>query len=168
MNLKSISVSGVMNTNVKTVNEDKNIMSACKVMQKNNIGCVIVVTIAGDGTPVGIITERDVVKVLSKENPGLLHFALWKIMSKPLITIENSASLEEAISTMSRKKIRRLVVLDKNNKMVGILTQRDIFKVIEGNPDLLSDLYNESFSPHFKELYERLSKYRFDDLVPEV
>jgi hypothetical protein len=29
-------------------------------------------------------------------------------------------------------------------------------------------LYNESFSPHFKELYERLSKYRFDDLVPEV
>ena len=49
MNLATISVSDLMNPGVKTVNEDKNIMSACRVMQENNIGCVIVVTIAGDG-----------------------------------------------------------------------------------------------------------------------
>jgi predicted transcriptional regulator len=42
-----------MNPGIKTVNEDKNIMSACKVMWDNNIGCVIVVTIAGNGTTVG-------------------------------------------------------------------------------------------------------------------
>lgn len=80
MNLESISVSEIMNPIVKTVNEDKNIMSACKTMHKNKIGCVIIVTIAGDETPVGIITERDVMRILSTENPGLLHFALWKLM----------------------------------------------------------------------------------------
>ena len=46
MNLATISVSDLMNSNVKTVNEDKNVTSACKVMDKNNIGCVILVTIA--------------------------------------------------------------------------------------------------------------------------
>lgn len=168
MNLATISVSDLMNSNVKTVNEDKNIMSACKVMHENNIGCVIVVTIAGDETPVGIITERDVVKILSKFNPALFHFALWKVMSKPLVTIEPSSSINDGIKLMTDKKIRRLVVVDRNNKMIGILTQKDIFRVIEKNPSLLAELYGDNFSPSFKEIYERFSQYRFDSLVPDL
>lgn len=168
MNLATIPISDLMNPKVKTVNEDKNIMSACKVMQDNNIGCVIVVTIAGDGTPVGIITERDVVRILSKFNPALVHFALWKVMSKPLIMIEPSASINDAIKLMNDKKIRRLVVVDRNNQMTGIITQKDIFKLIEKNPSLLSEFYTDNFSPSFRETYERSSQYRFDNLAPDI
>ena len=168
MNLATIPVSDLMNPKVKTVNEDKNIMSACKVMQDNNIGCVIVVTIAGDGTPVGIITERDVVRILSKFNPALFHFALWKVMSKPLITIESSASINDAIKLMNDKMIRRLVVLDRNNEMTGIITQKDILKLIEKNPSLLSEFYTDNFSPSYREIYERFSQYRFDNLAPDL
>lgn len=160
MNLATISVSDLMNPGVKTVNEDKNIMSACRVMQENNIGCVIVVTIAGDGTPVGIITERDVVRILSKFNPALVHFALWKVMSKPLITIEPSASINDATKLMNDKKIRRLVVVDRNNKMSGILTQNDVFRAIDKNPNLFSEIYGENFSSKFKEIYEKYNQYR--------
>ena len=160
MNLVTISVSDLMNPKVKTVNEDKNIMSACKVMQENNIGCVIVVTIAGDGTPAGIITERDVVRILSKFNPALVHFALWKVMSKPLFTIEPSASINDAIRLMNDKKIRRLVVVDRNNKMSGILTQNDVFRAVDKNPNLLSEFYGENFSSKFKEIYEKYNQYR--------
>ena len=160
MNLATISVSDLMNPGVKTVNEDKNIMSACRVMQENNIGCVIVVTIAGDGTPVGIITERDVVRILSKFNPALVHFALWKVMSKPLITIEPSASINDATKLMNDKKIRRLVVVDRNNKMSGILTQNDVFRAIDKNPNLFSEFYGENFSSKFKEIYEKYNQYR--------
>ena len=160
MNLATISVSDLMNPKVKTVNEDKNIMSACRVMQENNIGCVIVVTIAGDGTPVGIITERDVVRILSKFNPALVHFALWKVMSKPLFTIEPSASINDAIRLMNDKKIRRLVVVDRNNKMSGILTQNDVFRAVDKNPNLLSEFYGENFSSKFKEIYEKYNQYR--------
>ena len=150
MNLATISVSDLMNPKVKTVNEDKNIMSACRVMQENNIGCVIVVTIAGDGYPVGIITERDVVRILSKFNPALVHFALWKVMSKPLFTIEPSASINDATKLMNDKKIRRLVVVDRNNKMSGILTQNDVFRAIDKNPNLFSEFYGENFSSKFQ------------------
>lgn len=58
-----------MNPNVKTVNEDKNIMSACRIMKQYDIGCIIVDTMKGDGEPVGMITERDVVRILSKFIP---------------------------------------------------------------------------------------------------
>jgi CBS domain-containing protein len=167
MNLNELSVSEIMNTDVKTVNEDKNIMSACKVMYKNKIGCVIVVTIKGDGTPVGIITERDVVRILSKQNPGLLHFALWKLMSKPLVTVEQSTPIGEAIRIMANKKIRRLLV-KKNGKMIGILTQKDIFKVIYKNPNLLAEFYGENFSPDLKEIYQRFDQFRYYNLLPDL
>ena len=157
-----------MNPNVKTVNEDKNIMSACRLMQQNDIGCIIVVTMKGDGEPVGMITERDVVRILSKFNPALLHFELWKLMSEPLITIEETASVNDAIKIMTNKKIRRLVVVDRKNKMIGILTQKDIFKVIEKNPSLLAEFYGDNFSPSFKETYERFSEYRFENLMPDL
>jgi CBS domain-containing protein len=74
---------------------------------------------------VGIITEGNVVRILSKFNPALVHFALWKVMSKPLITIEPSASINDAIKLMNDKKIRRFVVVDRNNQMTGIITQKD-------------------------------------------
>lgn len=166
--METLSVSNLMNPNVKTVNEDKNIMSACRLMQQNDIGCIIVVTMKGDGEPVGMITERDVVRILSKFNPALLHFALWKLMSKPLITIEETASVNDAIKIMTNKKIRRLVVVDRKNKMIGILTQKDIFKVIEKNPSLLAEFYGDNFSPSFKETYERFSQYRFENLMPDL
>ena len=78
-------------------------------------------------------------------------------MTKPLITIAETASINDAIKIMTNKKIRRLVVVDRKNKMTGILTQKDIFKVIEKNPGLLAEFYGNNFSPRFKEIYERLA-----------
>lgn len=67
---------------------------------------------------------------------------------------------------MNDKKIRRLVVVDKNNEMVGIMTQKDIFKAIEKNPSLLAEFYVDNFPPNFKEIYERFTQYRFENLAP--
>jgi predicted transcriptional regulator len=111
----------------------------------------------------GIITERDVVRILGKLDPNLLQTPLKSLMSKPLITIEQTASINDATKIMNNKKIRRLVVIDKNNKMIGILTQRDIFKAIDKDPDLFSELYGNAFSSKFKEIYERYNKYSLED-----
>jgi CBS-domain-containing membrane protein len=84
-------------------------------------------------------------------------------MTKPLITIEQSASINDATKIMNIKKIRRLVVVDQNNKMIGILTQRDIFKAIDKDPDLFSEFYGNAFSSKFKSIYERYNKYSLED-----
>ena len=88
-------------------------------------------------------------------------------MSIPLITIEESASMTDASKLMNTRKIRRLVVVDRNNKMSGILTQNDIFRAIDKNPNLFSEFYGENFSSKFKEIYEKFNQYRLENLMPE-
>lgn len=129
----------------------------------NNIGSVIIVSHDGNRGPLGIITERDVVRILGKLDPNLLQTPLGTLMSKPIITIEQSASINDATIIMSNKKIRRLVVIDKNDKMIGILTQRDIFKAIDKDPNLFPEFYGNAFSSKFKEIYERYNKYSLED-----
>ena len=163
MHSEKISVSDLMNTKVQTDFEDQNIMSACNIMYANNIGSVIIVTHDMNDGPLGIITERDVVRILGKLDPNLLQTPLRSLMSKPLITIEQSGSINDATKIMNNKKIRRLVVIDKNNRMIGILTQRDIFKAIDKDPDLFSEFYGNAFSSKFKEIYERYNKYSLED-----
>ena len=163
MHSEKISVSDLMNTKVQTDFEDQNIMSACNIMSANNIGSVIIVTYDKNLDPLGIITERDVVRILGKLDPNLLQTPLRSLMSKPLITIEQSASINDATKIMNNKKIRRLVVVDQNNKMIGILTQRDIFKAIDKDPDLFSEFYGNAFSSKFKSIYERFNKYSLED-----
>jgi predicted transcriptional regulator len=167
MSSETISVSKLMNRKVQSDFEDQNIMSACNIMHANNIGSVIIVTRNEDRIPAGIITERDIVRIVGKLNPDLLNTPLKSLMSRPLITIEESASMTDASKLMNTKKIRRLVVVDSNNKMSGILTQNDIFRAIDKNPNLFSEFYGENFSSKFKEIYEKFNQYRLENLMPE-
>jgi predicted transcriptional regulator len=167
MHSEKMSVSNLMNPKVQTDFEDQNIGSACNIMYANNIGCVIIVTRDTSRTPVGIITERDIVRILVKLYPDLLQARLSALMSAPLITIEESASVNDATKLMHNKKIRRLVAVDRNNKMTGILTQRDIFNAIDKDPSLFSEFYGNAFSSKFNEIYERYNKYRLENLLPE-
>ena len=167
MSSETISVSKLMNRKVQSDFEDQNIMSACNIMHAKNIGSVIIVTRNEDRIPAGIITERDIVRIVGKLNPDLLNTPLKSLMSRPLITIEESASMTDASKLMNTKKIRRLVVVDSNNKMSGILTQNDIFRAIDKNPNLFSEFYGENFSAKFKEIYEKFNQYRLENLMPE-
>lgn len=167
MTSETTSVSSLMKRKVQTDFEDQNIMSACNLMQANNIGCVIIVTRNANEVPVGIITERDIVRILGKLNPELLQAPLRTLMSKPVITIEESASIKDASKLMNVKKIRRLVGLDKQNKMTGILTQKDIFGAIYKNPGLFSEFYGDNIPSNFKAIYEKFNQYRLENLMPE-
>ena len=162
MSLESIPLSSYMTKNVKMIPSDKGLFNVCVIMKENKIGSVIVVDESNHKNPIGIITERDIVNYLSSSEGNLL-MQVKEIMSKPLITVEQSASINDATKIMNNKKIRRLVVIDKNNKMIGILTQRDIFKAIDKDPDLFSEFYGNAFSSKFKEIYERYNKYSLED-----
>jgi predicted transcriptional regulator len=73
VSLDSLSVSSIMNKDVKTESENQNILAASKVMRDNDIGCVVVVKVQEkEKTPVGIITERDILRILGKLTLDLL------------------------------------------------------------------------------------------------
>jgi CBS domain-containing protein len=126
-------VRDVMSKDVKVVRPDTTMKEVVATMNKFSIGSIIVVQ---GGRPVGIITERD---VLSRQvEPCLAPEALTArhVMTSPVVTINENASIEEAARLMAKKKAKRLPVMS-DGKLVGIITYTDIvFKV----PAMLSML----------------------------
>jgi CBS domain-containing protein len=167
MSFESIPVSRMMNPNVKTDTEDQNIMSACGIMDDNKIGCVIIIGLETQ-KPVGIITERDVVRILGRLDPSLLRIPLGDLMSKPLMTIDEVSSVKDAMQFMNTNNIRRLVAVNKDQQMVGIITLKDIFKAINSSPQMFTEFYGSNFPAEFKNMYQRFSEYKFDGLRPYV
>jgi CBS domain-containing protein len=92
----------------------------------NNIGAIIIIS---GGSPVGIITERDIVEKVAKasRDPGKIRAD--EIMSSPLISIEADKTIRDALILMREKKIRRLGVTRKG-RLVGIVTERRVLDAL--------------------------------------
>jgi CBS domain-containing protein len=73
----------------------------------------------------------------------------------------------EAIRLMTSKNVRRLVVVDVNNKMIGIITEKDIFSQISKSPNMLTDFVGQNHPGEHKEVYSRFTEYMFD-LLPKI
>jgi CBS domain-containing protein len=143
-----VPVSSIMVRDVKTVKEEQTILDVCIIMHHNNIGSVVVVREDKDPSfePTGIITERDIVNHIATKLIAI-QAPVHEVMSKPLVTVRPETSLAEAIQTMQSKDFRRLVVVDSNRKMVGIVTDKDIFRAIARNQALLAGLLGEQPLP---------------------
>ena len=92
-----------------TLDEDTVVAEAAKVMRDNDTSCILVVS-KDSREPIGIVTERDMLYRVLAENLGPYKVTLKKIMSTPLITIDEQSSTADAVSLMRSKHIRRLVV----------------------------------------------------------
>jgi len=166
MSLESIPLSRCMTKNVKKIQSDKALFNVCRIMKDNKIGSVIVVDESNKNNPVGIITERDIVNYLSSPLGNLL-MQVKEIMSKPLVTALETQSLIDALQTMQKNNFRRIPIVNKEGMLVGIVTDKDIFKIIINNKELLSDLRNnknlqlsqsvlEKYREHFLKIFSNL------------
>ena len=172
MSFESIPVSSIMTRNVIVQTEDQTIQAISKTMYENSIGNVLIVrnnirqnSIENQNNVVGIITERDVVRIVGSFDQTLYHLPVREIMSKPIISITPNSSLKNAIETMQLKNIRRLPVIEQKGKLVGIITARDIFKIIVNNQETMSTFISSDLVPHHDELYERFSQYWSEDIL---
>jgi len=124
-------VKDVMSSPVVTIDEDASVNRAAELMDKDDLGSIIVTD--KEGKPLGILTERDlVVRVLAK-NVRPDSIKAKEVMTSPLITIEPDATINDAARRMSRLNIRRLGVVYKM-QLVGLLSAKDILGVV---PELI-------------------------------
>lgn len=96
------------------------------LMVKRKVGSVIVVD--KNGQHHGIITERDMVKRICLKNVAASRIKIEEIMSSPLITIMSYDSIDTASRVMTKNKIKRLAVLEEDNRISGLLSVTDITK----------------------------------------
>ncbi len=102
-------------------------LDVAKLMAKHRIGS-IVVTEGNNKNPVGLVTERDIIKKVTAQNKSADQVAVRHIMSSPVITVQSIDSIDTAAETIAENRIKRLVVLEQDGSMVGILSVSDIAK----------------------------------------
>lgn len=109
------------------INDNPSALDVAKLMAKHRIGS-IAVTEGNNKNPVGLVTERDIIKKVTAQNKSADQIAVRHIMSSPLITVQSIDSIDTAAETMAENRIKRLVVLEQDGSMVGILSVSDIAK----------------------------------------
>jgi CBS domain-containing protein len=162
MGLESISISEIINKDVKVIDQEQNIFDTSKVMIDNNIGSVVVIDNNDSKNPVGIITERDIVRIVSTFSLSDLQVPIRKLMSYPLITLSQNASVLDALKLMYERNIRRVIVLEENT-LIGIVTENDVFKLLMSNKELITTVISDDFPIPQKDLYKDFSQFWFSN-----
>jgi len=126
--LMSKKISQQMNGHVVSVAPDEPVLQGLNRMVSLHISCVVVVE---NHHAIGIFTERDAAHLMAnhRDIDGLM---MRDVMSSPLLSMQPDERLLDAAKLMQSKKIRRLAIVDNAQHLVGILTQFDVIRGLEG------------------------------------
>ena len=119
-----MNVEELMIKNVYTVDPDTSVEETVKTMNAHEIGCLVVVQ---SGRPIGIITERDLLKRVLEQGKPPKNIKVSEIMSKPVIFGNPQMELEDAARLMFRKKVKKLPIM-QDSELVGLITLTDLAK----------------------------------------
>jgi acetoin utilization protein AcuB len=130
-------ISEWMSRDVITVTPDTSMMKASKILKEKNIRRLPVVD--ENGKMVGIVTDRDIKEASPSKATTLdvheLYYLLSEIKIKDIMTknpfcVNENGTVEKAAVVMREKKVEGLPVVDDDDKVVGIITETDIFNVM--------------------------------------
>jgi CBS domain-containing protein len=144
LSLADVSVGSIMKREVRTVATTKPLVESLKIMKEYDIGSIVIV--GDENRPVGIFTERDLVRKMAEKRENL-ELPIGQVMSKPLVTILSKSTIWDALTLMGKHDIRRLPVIeeaDGKSKLVGIVTERDVFRLIIAHQSVLLETVSES------------------------
>jgi CBS domain-containing protein len=129
-------VRDAMSKAIRSVRPSSSAHEAVEKMIKFNVGSILVM----DGEKlVGIITERDIISKIAEQCMDSRSIQAKDIMSRPVVTISEDVTLEEAAQLMAKKNIKKLVAT-REGKVVGVMTQTDI---VRKSPQLVRVLSQE-------------------------
>ena len=109
-----------------TLPEDFLIVEAAKIMRNKDVASIVITHKGAQKEPVGIITERDIIRRVMAENKSPFKVTVGDVMSSPLITTTPDSSVGDAITLMRNKHIRRLPVVNEIGQLVGIVTLKSV------------------------------------------
>ncbi|MDQ1280310.1 MAG: hypothetical protein QG670_1573 [Thermoproteota archaeon] len=136
MSETAVLVKDIMTSPVVKVLENDSVELVAKLMASNDLGSIIVTD--KNGKPVGIITERDIVKRVAAKSLLSEIVKAEEVMSSPLITVNPEVDIKEAAKMMSLHGIRRLVVMDAGN-MIGLVSSKDIVVITPALIEIITE-----------------------------
>jgi CBS domain-containing protein len=122
--MKLSAVLAAKGNRVLTIAPTASISEAVALLAENNIGALIVT--GNDGLPAGILSERDIIRRLSK-GAGVLTEKVADLMTSPVTSGTSNDDVDSVLRTMTTKRFRHLPVVDEN-ELVGMVTIGDLVK----------------------------------------
>ncbi|MDP2693500.1 MAG: CBS domain-containing protein [Gallionella sp.] len=124
-------ISEICNREVVVVQPNDTVLEAARLMRQHHVGDVLVVEDRGGvRTPVGIVTDRDLVVEIMAPELDQKVITVGDIMAPDLVTVKENTGVFEAIQYMRAKGVRRLPVVDGSGGLVGILTLDDLLELL--------------------------------------
>src|SRR5215207_4298014 len=116
-------VGQLMTKKLETINPSNTAQEAAKKMRDKEVSSLVVTD--SEDKPMGIVTERDLVRQVCTKDVSSNSIIVHHIMSSPIATIDANSSVEVAADIMIQDKVRHLIVMKGENKVIGIITSSD-------------------------------------------
>ena len=142
-------VKDIMIRKVKTVDIEDTVLDAVKKMNRHEIGCVVVTE---KDKPVGILTERDILRRIIPKGIDPVLVKAHRVMSNPLQTTRPTSKIQEAARTMLKGNIKKLVVVN-DGSLAGIVSLTDLLPIL-ASEGALDKLCLNGASRHVKKVFQ--------------
>src|SRR3989440_7152977 len=113
----------VMTSNPSTIEPDKNVVEAARIMKQEDAG---VVPVTENGRLTGMVTDRDIAIRVVAEGKDPKSTTVREVASSDLVTIDPQQDLDEAVRLMAQHQVRRLPVVEQDGRLVGVVAQADV------------------------------------------
>jgi CBS domain-containing protein len=117
---------------VYTASPRTSVQQAVREMNEKGVGALLVVD---EGEPVGIFTERDVLRRVVDEGRDPHSTALQSVMTRDLVVVEPTTSVEQAMAIMTRKRCRHLPVIERG-RVAGMVSIGDLTRWVSINQEV--------------------------------
>jgi CBS domain-containing protein len=105
---------------------EDNVVRAAMLMKQHNVGSIPVVSSRGDMKLEGIVTDRDLTLRVVAEQRDYYKTTISDVMTDDLVTCRQSDDYEAVVKAMAKQQIRRVPVVDSQERLVGIISQADV------------------------------------------
>lgn len=142
---EAVAVSTVMTPDVFCATADTTLGEIAQLMRDNDCGAIPIIDDAETLRPIGIVTDRDITVRIVAEGRNPLELTARDAMSEGAVTILPDADLEECLDLMEENQLRRIIVVDDEGAVVGLVAQADIVEWAseEESGELLQEISEE-------------------------
>jgi CBS domain-containing protein len=125
-----MTVGDICKRNVVVAPKGETIVDAAKRMRFSHVGNVVVVEYRdGKPFPIGILTDRDIVlSTVASNSDQLPYLMVGEAMTDDVVTAREDTSVDDALSVMQQRGVRRLPVVDASGALVGIISVDDVIR----------------------------------------
>ena len=125
---------------VVTTTADQALATAAALMRDGHVGALVVIDAAEGKRPIGILTDRDIVRGQLARRADLYCLSVGDVMTADPLTLRVDMDLGSAIAALNARGVRRAPVLDKSGRLSGMVTLDDLLPAIARELSALANL----------------------------